>query len=214
MTADTDLDAFRLGDAPSMAEVVERNTSGRRWPKVTRPKGEDFLRGPIPWDWISRAAILPGAALPVGLVIWRTAFLKNTLDVKLTSASLKAVGVTRMSKMRALKELEAAGLVEVQRTHGKNPLVGIVDKPVKGGLPVSETESKAKADGAKLAKAKAKPKKAWPPKAKSEPKPEMEISAKAKAAAKTPKPLKRTVSGDPEPMRSRAKLVQLSLLNN
>lgn len=200
MTADTELAAFRLEDAPSMAEVVERNTSGRRWPKATRPKGEDFLRGPIPWDWISRAAILPGAALPVGLVLWRTAFLKNTLDVKLTSASLRAVGVTRMSKMRALKELEAAGLIEVQRTHGKNPLVGIVDKPNKSGAP--------EAGGAKSIKDRTKPKKAGPSKSKS--KAGLEIPIKAEP----PRPLKRTVSGDPEPKRSQAKLVQLSLLNN
>jgi hypothetical protein len=32
-----------------------------------------FLKGPIPWSWITTAAALPGQALLVGLCVWRLA---------------------------------------------------------------------------------------------------------------------------------------------
>ena len=34
-------------------------------------QGEKFLKGPIPWDWLTKAAQLPGHALHVALVLWR-----------------------------------------------------------------------------------------------------------------------------------------------
>jgi hypothetical protein len=62
---------------------------------LTRPKsqrfgpGQKFLRGPIPWDWLSGASRLPGKALQVGLVIWHLGGLKNAMTIELSRVPLK-----------------------------------------------------------------------------------------------------------------------------
>jgi len=129
MSGEVSLESFRLKGVEDLAvKIGESVPDNRRYPRKTRPKGEDFLRGPIPWCWICRASQLPGAALPVGLALWRMAFIKNNLAVHLTSTGLEALGVKPDAKLRALKALEKAGLVMVERAHGKNPAVTILDE--------------------------------------------------------------------------------------
>ncbi len=88
--------------------------------------GEYFLRGPIPLEWLQRAAMLPGKALQVSVATWFRAFLKHTDTVLLTNKLLGGFGVSRHSKARALKALEDAGLMAVRRTPRKNPTVKLL----------------------------------------------------------------------------------------
>ena len=99
-------------------------------PKPARQKkktGERFICGPIPLGWVSAASALPGAALSVGLALWYLAGLTKSRTVKLTGATLKIFGTERRAAYRALKGLEAAGLVTVKRHPGQAPLVTILD---------------------------------------------------------------------------------------
>jgi hypothetical protein len=93
-----------------------------------RCRGEPrkFLKGPIPWKWIARAAELPGAALAVGLCIWRLVGATRRSSVKLSNKECELLGVSRYAKSRALRSLELAGLVSVEHRRGRFPRVEIV----------------------------------------------------------------------------------------
>jgi hypothetical protein len=85
-------------------------------PPRHRP-GEWFLRGPVPWPWLEAAARLPGKALALSLCLWREAGRRRCRTVKLSPAR------------RALRSLEAAGLVVIDRQPGRGLAVTIVDAP-------------------------------------------------------------------------------------
>lgn len=85
--------------------------------------GERFLKGPIPLNWLSRAAQLQGKSLQVGLSLWFLAGLTNCHTVKLSQSTLHEFGVNRQSKYRALRWLEGAKLITVANGVGKSPLV-------------------------------------------------------------------------------------------
>lgn len=86
-------------------------------------KGELFLKGPIPWRWLSAAGASKGRALQVALVLWLEAAMKRAVTVKLTHARLREMGVDRSAARRGLSQLERAGLVAVLRRNGAAPWV-------------------------------------------------------------------------------------------
>jgi len=88
---------------------------------------ERFLRGPIPYDWLTHAARLPGSALSVGVCLWHLAGLRSTRqDLALSTERLESLSVSRHSKDRALIALAAAGLITVERKRGRSPRVSLV----------------------------------------------------------------------------------------
>jgi hypothetical protein len=103
---------------------------------ATRPRhpprhraGQWFILGPLPGDWIGRAAKLPGKALAVALALWFAAGLAKSRTIKLTAASLDRFVVNRYSAYRGLGALERAGLVTVERHAGRCPMVTLLDWP-------------------------------------------------------------------------------------
>jgi hypothetical protein len=88
-----------------------------------------FLKGPIPWPWISAAAALPGQALMVGLCLWRLAGATKTKTVFLGNADLAPLGIGRAAKSRALRALEARGLISVDHKQGRFPRITLFDSP-------------------------------------------------------------------------------------
>jgi hypothetical protein len=92
-------------------------------------KGEKFLRGPIPLNWIINASKLPGMALHVGIALWHLAGFKNCKIVKLSGKLLRGMGVNRHASYRALKKMEDANLIAVKRHLGRNPVVTILEAP-------------------------------------------------------------------------------------
>ncbi len=96
--------------------------------KLPRHKpGEKFLKGPVPLAWLAHAGQLPGKSLHVGIVLWFFAGLKHTRTVALPSATLALFSVNRNAKYRALKALQQANLIEVERHPGSNPRVTLLD---------------------------------------------------------------------------------------
>jgi hypothetical protein len=91
--------------------------------------GELFLKGPVPWNWLTTAARLPGKALHVGVVLWHRAGLEKKTQVTLPSSRFKALGVSRYAGSRALAALEQAGLVAVVRKQGRAPRVTLLPAP-------------------------------------------------------------------------------------
>ena len=88
--------------------------------------GEKFLKGPIPLNWLSRAAQLPGKSIHVALAIWYLAGLKKSASVKLGQSVLNDFGVDRHSKARALKQLASAKLISIQSAPGCAPVITVL----------------------------------------------------------------------------------------
>lgn len=84
-----------------------------------------FLRGPIPLDWLQRAASLSGRALHVGVALWYLDGFERSGTVKAQPSVLREFHVDRHAAYRALKTLEKAGLISVERKRGKAPAVMI-----------------------------------------------------------------------------------------
>jgi hypothetical protein len=90
-------------------------------------KGEKFLMGPIPWNWIQKASSYSGKALHVGIAIWHLAFLTKSKTIKLSGKLLKGMGVSRHASYRGLRLLEDADLITTERHQGRNPVVTILE---------------------------------------------------------------------------------------
>jgi len=130
-----DLDFLRLPDA------LKRIPEGVK-PLPRHKKGEKFLKGPIPWDWLSMASRISGKgkALHVANAIWVTAGIKKTRTITLSMKILRGMGVNRNAAYRGLDVLEDSGLVSVIRHRGRCPVVTIndfEDCKVKDGIPIT-----------------------------------------------------------------------------
>jgi hypothetical protein len=90
---------------------------------IARLHTQRFLRGPIPWDWLSHAMLLPGKALAVALHAWLLVGIKGTTTVPV---NLSRCAVDRSAASRGLRELERAGLVRVDRRAGRKPVVTLL----------------------------------------------------------------------------------------
>ena len=111
------------GIQPNEKQLSELASSGRT--KVRRRKGHFIHRVPV--GWAAAAAILPGKCLAVGLALWFKFGVEKKRQVKVTRALLQKFGVNRHAAWRAINQLEAAGLVTVDRGRGRSSLVTIID---------------------------------------------------------------------------------------
>lgn len=85
-----------------------------------------FLKGPIPWAWLARAAGLPGDALKVGIAIWLWVGMTCSRTVRVSSRGFP-LPASRSAVYRGLVALERANLVTVQRRRGHAPVVTVLD---------------------------------------------------------------------------------------
>ena len=90
---------------------------------------EGFVRGPIPMSWLCCASRLPGRAFQVGLLIWLRVGQRKSRRVLLSTELTKTFGIDGDAKTRALRHLEDAGLVSVERRCRKNPYVTVLQAP-------------------------------------------------------------------------------------
>jgi hypothetical protein len=89
--------------------------------------GEWFLKGPIPGEWLTRAAGLSFRALRVGLALWYLAGMTKRRAVKPTWDTWQRFGLSPDAGGRGLIALEQAGLVAVDRSPGRCPVVTILE---------------------------------------------------------------------------------------
>lgn len=128
---DINIQDLTLGNKKFIAKKTE-GIKKKRAPKHS--KGELFLCGPVPWNWLSTAAQTcgKGSALQVGLAIWFLSGLNDkSATVKLTNKTLHSLGVKRNAGYRGLQTLEDNKLVSVIRKRGASPIVTIlgIQKP-------------------------------------------------------------------------------------
>lgn len=96
---------------------------------IRKLRVEPFLRGPIPLEWLARAAQLRKPAMPAGLCLWFVRGVsKKTGPFRVSAAVRKKVGLSAGQMLRGLRALEGAGLVRfVKEGRGRCPVVAIVD---------------------------------------------------------------------------------------
>jgi DNA-binding MarR family transcriptional regulator len=121
-----DLDRLRLPTRQPSTHVHSISTGRKPSPNASRVEGE-FLKGPIPLDWLGRASKLPGKApLATAIAIMFEVGRRRSPQVTLTTAILDRFGVNRKAKYRGLKQLEKAGLIKVDRRPRRNPVVTVL----------------------------------------------------------------------------------------
>lgn len=93
--------------------------------RPTRKKRGMFMKGPIPIAWLGKASQLDGKCLAVGIVLWFIVGLKRRQTVKLERKWLLVFRIGRGAVGRCLEKLEGAGLISVERSDGRCPIVTI-----------------------------------------------------------------------------------------
>jgi len=109
-----EIDALRIA-GHDLAAL--RRVGSKRPPRHRR--GERFLCGPVPWEWIRRAAALPGKALAVGMALWLESGCTKSNTVTFSKTRVAHLGWHPHTVRRGLRQLESAGLVSVDRPAGR-----------------------------------------------------------------------------------------------
>ena len=117
------------GTRPAGIVEVEIETTASR--AAERRRSARFLKGPIPLASLAVAARLRGRALALLLIHHRTAVTGEPM-ASVPVRLLAEFGIGRDAKGRGLRELEAAGLVRVQRQRGRTARVGLAVPPTRG----------------------------------------------------------------------------------
>jgi hypothetical protein len=123
-----DVDALRL---PAGAVPTGPPRPPTKPPRHRR--GESFLCGPIPWDWVARAGRQPGKALFVALLLWKEAGCEKRRTVRLNLSQAVAMGMSLDTARRGLRALETAGLVTITRKPGRGLVVTLQEVTPKRG---------------------------------------------------------------------------------
>ncbi len=99
---------------------------GERKLSADRKAQYRFVKGPIPYLWIVRAAALPGKALHVGVALWYLSGLKKNKTIKAGGTVFIDLGISPRAKSRALRLFKEAGLITVEQKPGRVPIVTLL----------------------------------------------------------------------------------------
>jgi hypothetical protein len=98
--------------------------------KVRRARNEAFTMVPLQWAAEMTAATHSKKAM-VGLWLLYKAWQTKSDTVTIANASLAGFGISRDLKLKALNQLEKAGLISIKRQPRRSPLVTLLRKPSK-----------------------------------------------------------------------------------
>ena len=93
-----------------------------------RRQTQPFLLGPVPMPWLYRAGRLRGHALHIGILLWHEAGMRRNRTVKLSITKAREFGIHRDTAIRAVRDLERAGLVSIRYNPGECLEVTILDE--------------------------------------------------------------------------------------
>jgi hypothetical protein len=93
---------------------------------VVSPKKELFLRGPVPLEWLGKAAQQPGKTFNIAVAVWWLHGMAKGKPFKLTRTALRYLNVERNAASTGLARLEEAGLIRLERRSGQRPTISIV----------------------------------------------------------------------------------------
>ena len=94
-------------------------------PRKAKAKRDAFVQVPLWWaEQAAQATRTPQAM--VWLWLLHLSWKEHSPTFKLPNERLAVRGVSRSAKTRALRNLEAAGLIQVARARGKSPMVTLL----------------------------------------------------------------------------------------
>jgi hypothetical protein len=93
-----------------------------------------FIAGPVDVVWLLQARRLGVTALLVGLALWHIKGLRRSDTFILSNLMLQEGDIQPDAKRRALRALERAGLVKIERRGKRSPQVTLV---VRNGTPAA-----------------------------------------------------------------------------
>ena len=85
-----------------------------------------FIAGPIDVSWVVQASRLGVKAQLVGLALWHIRGLRREDTFIVSNLMLQEWGVQADAKSRALRALERAGLIRVERRGKRSPRVALI----------------------------------------------------------------------------------------
>ena len=97
----------------------------RRGRRVSPIRGK-FIAGPIDVSWVVQASRLGVKALLVGLALWHLKKLRQADTFIVSNLMVQEWGVQPDAKRRALRALERAGLIRIERREKRSPQVTLV----------------------------------------------------------------------------------------
>jgi hypothetical protein len=110
---------------PGTAGLRRGGRSGRR---VSTIQGK-FVAGPVDVVWLNQARKLGVTAYHVGLFLWHMKGLTRSNSFTVSNMLMQHWGVSPDAKTRALRSMELAGLVAVDRRLKRNPRVTLIVTP-------------------------------------------------------------------------------------
>ena len=120
---------LRLAPAP-----VTRSQGVDRRRRRGSPVQGKFIAGPVDVVWLLQARRLGVTALLVGLALWHIKGLRRTDTFIVSNVMLQEWDIEPDAKRRALRALERAGLVKIERRSKRSPQVTLV---VRNGTPAA-----------------------------------------------------------------------------
>jgi hypothetical protein len=84
----------------------------------------------ISLPWISKATQLPYSAMRVGLACWFIDGCNKQKPFTLNRATCLHFNITKWDKRRGIRQLEDAGLIEIQRRPGRFSLISLKRSPL------------------------------------------------------------------------------------
>jgi DNA-binding transcriptional ArsR family regulator len=107
-------------------EEIARSQGKSRGGRRVQPIQGKFIKGPLDFLWLSKARKLGVTALWVGLALWFLRGLRGSNTFVVSNMMMREWGVEADAKSRALRALETAGLVTIERRSRRSPLVTLV----------------------------------------------------------------------------------------
>ena len=101
---------------------------GTRHGRRVSPVRGRFIAGPIPVSWVCQASKLGVKTLLVGLALWHIKGLRKNNTFIVSNLMLRDWGIQADAKSRALRKLERAGLITVERQGKRSPQVTLLVK--------------------------------------------------------------------------------------
>ena len=121
---------------------VRRLQGGIRRGRRVSPIRGKFIAGPIDVSWVVQASRLGVKALLVGLALWHLKKLRQADTFIVSNLMLQEWDVQPDAKTRALRKLEKAGLIRIERRGKRSPQVTlVVGNRVQGGTVAAAVSS-------------------------------------------------------------------------
>lgn len=122
-------DPAGIGQRVTSTKLAEMTHTPSRGSLPRPKKGEQYLGGPIPLAWLSRAAQLSGKAFHLAVALWYAAVRSKgkNASVTLTAPLANKFGLkARTTRTRAILALQQSGLVRVENRLGRSPIITIL----------------------------------------------------------------------------------------